>query len=864
MNPATEATLEELLKAFKAFGADVEKMRKLAEEAQKASGTGGTGTTNASSNTAKENLNILSKGFSVTSMALGVMEGAINVVSGLISGLSSVIGGLIGTAVKLGESLFKFSLATMEGKARLSDLFSAMSVLPSFFGTFFSLASQVQKYFEGLLDQYRGMTRSGASFSGSLSGMRLQAYQSGLTLDEFSKIIKSNSETFSTIGGTVQQGIDRFASAASLIMAPNGQFSKQLSGLGYTAEDAGTMLATVMKNAGAMTGNNTVSAKQLANATTDYALTLDQLSKLTGKRRDQLDAEVKKAEEDQLWQVYLDSLTFDDRQKAEMLDVFAKNMGGQGMSDTFRANMRGAVIAQTEASQNFARSTNGMGLDIQRVQGLMGMSYEDAKKGMVQFGFDVSKAARELVDSVGTVGQASGVLAFVPGELVALSRKGAKINYDATQYLADATREEARQKLGQAQSMAESEQAVRRYGAKFGTALIGLFAPILPQLEKWGFQLLGVLSSIVTNPVVIQAISDAINWVVNLVKVVKDAFDSQGIGGAIRAFIFKTIEGIGKVWDVVKDPLIAGFKSVWESMKPPMLALWHDLVVKTKPYIEHLFQYMGDRFDDMLDKLLSKIPGFSDVEGTSKKVREKEEDILKLPEFEAYRKAMMKNATEHVGTEKDPRQIEYWKRIVDIFRNPEANRHEAASGYIRYRQNNNTVEGSEKSFKDKEREIDELLEKNKIGLFEAIEKSKKNRIAAGEANPLAMWWNKPPSEKSSASPAAIKPQDVKSVDKKPYDDLNEQARIQALIKAYNDDPMSAQRAYDQKKKEEEKNKKSNEKTSDSGERKDEVATNDRVNSNNMYEQMIHHLAMISTHTKDTKSAIQSLDGNLLG
>jgi len=287
MNPATEATLDELLKATKAFGKDIEKMRKLAEEAQKAADTGkGTETTGASSNTAGAALNTLGKGFSLTSMALGVMEGAINVVSGLISGLSSVIGGLIGTATKVVESLFKFSLAAMEGKARLSDLFSAMSVLPSFFGTFFSIAAEVQKYFESLLDQYRNMTRSGASFSGSLSGMRLQAYQAGLTLDEFSNIIKSNSETFSTIGGTVQRGIDRFASAASLIMAPGGQFSRQLSGLGYTAEETGSLLATVMKNAGAMTGSNTVSARHLAQATTDYALTLDQLSKLTGKRRD--------------------------------------------------------------------------------------------------------------------------------------------------------------------------------------------------------------------------------------------------------------------------------------------------------------------------------------------------------------------------------------------------------------------------------------------------------------------------------------------------------------------------------------------------------------------------------------------------
>ena len=274
MNGTAEAILDELLKNSKA---QTEILKKLAGAFKPTTGGGGAGGPGGG-------LGGLASAATDVVKNFNPMIKAISMVANLLGSFSAGIGAIIGGFADLGGHLFDLAKKASEGKARLHDLFDAFADLPLGIGKVASLFSSMVKVSENLLDTYRPLTESGASFGGKLIEVSNIATRAGLTIGEFQKIVKENSQTFASLGGSVADGITKFADANSDLVGPNSKFKEAIFGMGYTADQASQMLATMTKGQGAMGRAGSATAEQLAKYTAEYMTQLDELTKITGQK----------------------------------------------------------------------------------------------------------------------------------------------------------------------------------------------------------------------------------------------------------------------------------------------------------------------------------------------------------------------------------------------------------------------------------------------------------------------------------------------------------------------------------------------------------------------------------------------------
>ena len=300
MNGATEATLQDLLRAAEARNVTLEKI--LAALTSGAGGGGGGGG-------AAGGLAGIAKSAGPASAALSALGTVVGGVGSLIGSVLGVMGNILGKVVTgltdTARHLKDLAIQAAEGTVRMSELFNAFRDLPFFLGNLASLFSGIIGYYERQLDVYVKLTQSGASFSGSLDIMRAAAAKSNLTLSEFSSVVSANSEVFAMMGDTVQGGITRFADAQSKLMGPGSKYYESIIGLGVTNEQAAKYMTSTIIAQGYMNNKQKLTTEQLAAQTYSYIVQLDTLSKLTGKRKEQVDEEVRRYEQQGKVQAYL-------------------------------------------------------------------------------------------------------------------------------------------------------------------------------------------------------------------------------------------------------------------------------------------------------------------------------------------------------------------------------------------------------------------------------------------------------------------------------------------------------------------------------------------------------------------------------
>ena len=252
MNGATEATLAELVAVAQSMNANLVTLQRLASQG---GGSGGTSPAGG----AASGLSAISAAAGPAKVALGALSVAGNMISGLFSFMGNIIGKVISGLTNTAANLFNFAKQAAAGTAKLSDFYDAFRDLPFLIGTVASIFADVIRYSEGLLTTYQNLTKYGASFSGDLFKMAQAATRGFMSLDEFSKVVRTNSDVLSTLGGDVDKGMNKFVDIQNKLLGPGSQYSKSLLGLGYTASDTADMLSSVINQQG------NLNKKELAN-----------------------------------------------------------------------------------------------------------------------------------------------------------------------------------------------------------------------------------------------------------------------------------------------------------------------------------------------------------------------------------------------------------------------------------------------------------------------------------------------------------------------------------------------------------------------------------------------------------------------
>ena len=132
-----------------------------------------------------------------------------------------------------------------------------------------------------LQKSFNQLSANGAMFSDGMTGMVKAAGGAGLTIEQFSNVVKSNSETLALAGGGLTANAKKIGDVGKIFDKNGGQVRKQLLALGYSFEEQAEITAQVISNIG-RTGNK-ATTDQIATETQKYAENLRLISNITGE-----------------------------------------------------------------------------------------------------------------------------------------------------------------------------------------------------------------------------------------------------------------------------------------------------------------------------------------------------------------------------------------------------------------------------------------------------------------------------------------------------------------------------------------------------------------------------------------------------
>lgn len=260
-NAATEATLSSLLSAFekmsKARGETPQDIKKKKEKLKEYTEAQKKGT---------EATEDLAKSANAASRALDGMFSGLGFLSGAISAVGGAFVGLTGAAAAL-------TVGFMQSGDRLSQLIQ----------TDFLFLADLADALDNNVDEFRNMAAVGATFGNSLLETRLTAANANLSLEQFSNLVRENSETLAIFGSTTQSGARRFANLSRQLI--DGDVGQKLQGMGFTVETLNEGLANYIE---IQARNNILeqrSSQELIEGTQNYLAEVDKLARVTGMER---------------------------------------------------------------------------------------------------------------------------------------------------------------------------------------------------------------------------------------------------------------------------------------------------------------------------------------------------------------------------------------------------------------------------------------------------------------------------------------------------------------------------------------------------------------------------------------------------
>ena len=232
-----------------------------------------------------ESSKIIGKNTESTKKQTKEVDKSTKILSRFGKGILGMASSFVGT---IGSSLSGFAGALTSGSDQLSDF--AVHV-PIFGGVLGSLAGLIDEN----VDSFRSLSNVGAQFGDGLNDVRQLANAASIPLGEFTDLVSNNAEKMRFFGGTVGQGAATFAKMSKELRDGPG---RQFINMGYTATDLNEALieyaefnATMMNSERRMQGMSTKGA-------VEYLEVVDSLSRVTGKRRDQIREEMQAAGSD--------------------------------------------------------------------------------------------------------------------------------------------------------------------------------------------------------------------------------------------------------------------------------------------------------------------------------------------------------------------------------------------------------------------------------------------------------------------------------------------------------------------------------------------------------------------------------------
>jgi hypothetical protein len=254
-NAATEATLREILKVMQG----VQKNTK--------DSPGGGGKDDDTKGAAQKLTSFAGR----AGESLGKFSKAVMPAIGYLAGFSDELVKTISQFANVGDSV-----------ERAADVFAKVPIVGSMFT---AVASAAQK----VTDSYLSVTKSGATFGGSINNFAASATAAGMTMDKFGAMISRNGAGMLGLASNTEEGAKRFAQISKALRTSSGD----LYALGYSTEDINQGLATYSANLRQQGLQGKKSNAELAAGAKSYLKEIDMLAKITGEERSAKESQMK-------------------------------------------------------------------------------------------------------------------------------------------------------------------------------------------------------------------------------------------------------------------------------------------------------------------------------------------------------------------------------------------------------------------------------------------------------------------------------------------------------------------------------------------------------------------------------------------
>lgn len=439
----------------------------------------------------------------------------------------------------------------INGQGKISTAFQTASGAVSNFsplmGMVLSGIGKIAKMQEENLSAYRDISKSGVNFAGDLNTMRLNASQLGMTLGEQTAFIKANSETLAKMGGTAEQGMQAFSTAARDLR--NSDAGKELRALGLTSKDVNEGLANYIAATGGRTREEMADRAGLAKGAKEYLTQLDALSQITGKNKDELEKEQKARQANAAYQSMLLGMTKEQRDSIEAGAREMKAKFGKAGEEMYMAQVMG-IPPMTEASQKLTAMAPEVAAASQQMAdaGKAGADLATQQRLSAKATEGAVIANQRLGQLNAAMSMQSGAQAEIAGVL-GKEANAAKIQERETAQAGEAqlktiAENRAKRETSEASKMAETEKSLQ----DLGTTILTQLQPVLKIVTEW----LGKLG---------EMISSALTWFNGLEGSTQKLILAIGGGVAVLASLFATgavakkLLGIGQPGSSPSRPL---------------------------------------------------------------------------------------------------------------------------------------------------------------------------------------------------------------------------------------------------------------------------------------------------------------------
>lgn len=168
-------------------------------------------------------------------------------------------------------------------------------------------------------DQLKLASQSGASFGNSILRLVKSAAKARLDVGDLVDIVRNNSDKFVGFGGTVTEGVEAFARYNDIVKRRGGFARETLMQIGFTSKQSSEVLLGFMDRVMRGTKVGQVSDANFNKMFENYSTQIVRITYLTGLNAQQQEQAMAAAEQDTLFQLKMNSLGTDERNRMNMV-----------------------------------------------------------------------------------------------------------------------------------------------------------------------------------------------------------------------------------------------------------------------------------------------------------------------------------------------------------------------------------------------------------------------------------------------------------------------------------------------------------------------------------------------------------------